>query len=129
MNWTTLIDMYVFVCVSYVFFLQETVSNAPPLAWPWNVSSQIATVATSTTTATTTTSESTNAPTLTLSKSCILSENKANSSISSSSNNSRNKRNHTSDSVGTTLNKRNRSSNSNGKDCIHSFSQLNHTSI
>ncbi|XP_031616661.1 zinc finger protein jing homolog isoform X1 [Contarinia nasturtii] len=88
---------------------QETVSNAPPLAWPWNVNSQIASLVTSTTTATTTTSESTNASTLTLSKSCILSENKANNSIS---NNSRNKRNHTSDSVDTTLNKRNRSNNS-----------------
>ncbi|XP_055313406.1 zinc finger protein jing isoform X2 [Sitodiplosis mosellana] len=106
---------------------QETVSNAPPLAWPWNVNSQIATVAAATSTgatataivaataiasasstATTATSnESTNAPMppLTLSKSSILSENKTNSSSK--------KRNHTPDTVGATVNKRNRSSNSN----------------
>lgn len=93
-------------------FFQETVSNAPPLAWPWNVSSQM------------TSDSSTNAPPpLALSKSSILSEKKT-----ISSNNSRNKRNHAPDTADTTTNKRNRTSNSNGK-AIAPFFLLNFSSL
>lgn len=97
---TFTLELMIAHCYFFSFCSQETVCNAPPLAWPWNVNSQIAA---------TQQTETTNAPPpLTLSKSSILSENKTNCGAGT-----RNKRNHTADTVGSTVNKRNRSSNNN----------------